>query len=70
MGEKQTSLLTNASRMCTGEHPSMHNPKGWSELVLIDHLRVNKGKEVWGFWAGEFKLWEGDPSHKYDRQII
>lgn len=42
--------------VCSG----MSNPKAWLEFGFTHHLRLNKGKELLGFWAGPGKLWEGD----------
>lgn len=46
----KTSLLTYVSYVHM-EHPVLSSPKGWLELGLTYHLRLNKGKRVWGSWA-------------------
>lgn len=35
------------------EHPAISNQRRWLEFGLIHHLRLNKGKGAWGFWAKE-----------------
>lgn len=51
------------------ETPSDQQPKGVTlELGLIQHLRLNKGKGVWGFWAGEASY--GQVSRKYGKHVL